>query len=532
MKLKNSFLSLLLLILMVLISFTSCGSADDQYNDITGANIDFKGVWTTSNLTYDYNNDLVSGVIQISFDGTDLQISMPNGGVSKKHPYTRVGNVLTVSDPYPDYDEAHSYLRDVLVSLSFSQGTFSANDLGKLTFLKGIPDYIRFEKISNTPANWPEKEQPENPIYENCRLIKNADGASYYIYKYIPDEGSTVTSITLPSSYQNTPITRIAANAFDSVKDTLVSIVIPEGYTELSDSLFNEFTNLESASLPTTLTSISNRLFYHCSRLTEFTIPESITTIGEYAFYSCRGLSSITIPSSVKEIQSMAFSDCQFVSVNFNEGLEIIGSNAFSNQQITSLELPEGLKSIGANAFRHCYNLESATLPASLEYIEASPFTDCKKLTALTIKSDKYILENGGIYTKDKKKMIEAMPSYSGVFTIPYGVEEINDYAFWITEGITEIVLPNTVKVLGRYSLTSYDVTKIELPESITTIYHGALSELYNLVEPIKIPSTVTYIQNMAIYSYKPDTLYVNKPKGSLAGAPWGADDAEIVWLK
>ena len=47
----------------------------------------------------------------------------------------------------------------------------------------------------------------------------------------------------------------------------------------------------------------------------------------------------------------------------------------------------------------------------------------------------------------------------------------------------------------------------------------------------INIPESVADIGNNAFYLCNAlDTITINKPKDSIAGAPWGAPNATVVW--
>ena len=94
----------------------------------------------------------------------------------------------------------------------------------------------------------------------------------------------------------------------------LLSVVIPDGMTSISDFMFQNCTKLKSVEFPNTLTSIGNRAFQGCP-LESLTLPNALTSIGLYAFGAAK-FTSVTIPASVTTIGNYAFASCaQLVEV-------------------------------------------------------------------------------------------------------------------------------------------------------------------------------------------------------------------------
>ena len=138
------------------------------------------------------------------------------------------------------------------------------------------------------------------------------------------------------------------------------SIVIPEGVTEIGESVFAQCTGLTGITLPDGITEIGAGAFSGCTGLTELTIPESVETIRYCAFMNCSGLKSITVPDGVDMINDSVFAFCT---------------------ALTEVIIPESVTAIGNTAFRGCTALAELTVPGSVTKIGMDAFDRCENLT-------------------------------------------------------------------------------------------------------------------------------------------------------
>ena len=115
--------------------------------------------------------------------------------------------------------------------------------------------------------------------------------------------------------------------------EKIKKVVIGKGITKIGEMAFGGGCNsLTSITIPEGVTEIGKYAFSCCSNLTCITIPESVTKISEMAFGYCLSLASITIPKGVTKIGEMAFVHCpSLASITISEGTTEIGDNAFWN---------------------------------------------------------------------------------------------------------------------------------------------------------------------------------------------------------
>ena len=265
--------------------------------------------------------------------------------------------------------------------------------------------------------------------------------------------------------------------------------IILQGTTSIGNYAFHYCTNLTNITIPNSVTSIGDDAFYICTNLINITIPNSVTSIGYRAFYLCKSLTNITIPDGVISIKNQTFYCCE---------------------SLTRLIIPSSVISIGDYAFHYCTNLTNITIPNSVTSIGNDVFNGCISLTSINVDSnnEKYMSDNGVLYTKDKKILIQYPGKKEGTeYLILQGVESIEDYAFWGCGNLTNIIIPNGVTSIGYsafYRCTS--LTNITIPNSVTSIGDFAFNECTSLTN-IAIPDSVTSIGDHAFY--KCDSLSV-----------------------
>lgn len=98
------------------------------------------------------------------------------------------------------------------------------------------------------------------------------------------------------------------------------------------------FDTLKSVTIENGITEIPPLCFSNCGKITEITIPESVTSIGESAF-SGASLKNLEIPNGVQTIGKAAFSNTRLASVSVPASVTTIGENAFVAQATTNVTL-------------------------------------------------------------------------------------------------------------------------------------------------------------------------------------------------
>ena len=261
-------------------------------------------------------------------------------------------------------------------------------------------------------------------------------------------------------------------------------------------------TDVETFSGPDTLTTIGKYAFYNCQRLQIAEIPTNVIEIGEHCFEYCENLRNITLSSQLTKIGDSTFACCSNIDIiDLPDGIVTIGENAFLGcKRITSVNLPNTLKTIGVLAFSGCASLKSITLPDSLTTIEKMAFFQCISLekiyipasvvrigggpfsynnsTQIQVDENNLIISsiNGDLYYNHNQLFLQYACAKTDIyFEIPEGVVEIGGLSFGGAINLTEIAIPNTIKVIGSYVFLGAN--------NITALYYNGTVADWNNIE-------------------------------------------------
>lgn len=207
-------------------------------------------------------------------------------------------------------------------------------------------------------------------------------------------------------------------------RDSIKSIQISAGITEIGASAFDFCNNLKSVTIPDTVQVIGPFSFY-ATGLESINLPEGITYLGQEAFANTQ-LKSVVIPGSVTFLDD-AFMCCRELSyvrikkdtsVGYTYGGYLFsmctklkniivdpGHSVFSSnngvlyngdtlvsyppgKETQDFTIRDGCVTIYQGAFYGAENLRSVTLPVTLSSVMVSGFWDCPNLNSVTVMND------------------------------------------------------------------------------------------------------------------------------------------------
>ena len=150
-----------------------------------------------------------------------------------------------------------------------------------------------------------------------------------------------------------------------------------------------------------------------------------------------------------------------------------VGHSAFFRcRSLKTVRISNNVASIGANAFYECTSIDNIVIPDSVTSLGSSIFEDCDNLTSVQIDS-----------------------------------EIISSRMFAYCYKLANVTIGNNVKTIGERAFYSCSLTSITIPNSVTSIGNFTFD-----------------------YCKKLKKITINKPQGSISGAPWGATNATVVW--
>ena len=454
------------------------------------------------------------------FEGEDLQWSLENGVLR----ITSVGAMPDyTSSTMPWYDQRESITQVIISDCVSRIGNYAFYDCTNLSSvilnngLQSIGNNAFGRCTSLTSISIPQS------------VTSIGNSAFYY---------TGLTTITIPGSVSN-----MGNGVFSSCR-SLLSAVIENGVTVVSESMFQSCSVLSSVSMPDSIKSIGYGAFRYCTALETITIPKGVTSVDRYAFSSCKNinvdesnttyssisgvlvskdqkklivypggrtdtsystpagvtaieeyafyennkLERVQICSEVTSIGKYAFSGCSLKSLYIYGPVTEMGTSAFSyNRSLTSVTL-SNIKVIGTSAFYKCDVLRGVSIPNSVTSIESGAFQACTYLSAVSL---------GTGVTSIGSSAFSGCSKLSGI-TIPDNVIEIGASAFNSCSALKTATIGNGVTSIGASAFCyCRNLESVSLGNGLKTIGNYAFGYCNNL-NSVNIPSSVTQIGNYA----------------------------------
>jgi len=382
------------------------------------------------------------------------------------------------------------------------------------------------------------------PLHDDTEPTSEEDNGYDTLYSppYSREELEQLTEVTVPEG-----MTGICSGAFRNCKK-LVSVHLPESMQSIYKCAFKGCSALASINLPESVHWIGGQAFKDCVSLEEIYLPEKGCWVekdafsgsglrsvyipdetrlfgntyedesgfGLYAFRNCRNLVSVRLPRDLDWVSG--FEGCTSLrSIRIPQGVTVICESAFRNcTSLVSVEFPEGLELIDRHAFEDCSSLVSADLPKELKRICWDAFKNCTSLVSVslpdTTEADGGVFsgctaladENGFVIVRNE---LHAYTGNASEIVIPEGITAVQPGVFAANETITravipqgiewlatafkdcvnleEVVLPDTLKIIGRVTFSGCDNLKtVVLPAGLETLGSRCFADCKNL-EPV-----------------------------------------------
>ena len=352
-----------------------------------------------------------------------------------------------------------------------------------------MPDY----DIDSNMAPWHEWEEYDY-INESISKVIIEDGVTS-IGNYAFYDCISLKEIEISES-----VTGIGNSAFAYVEG-LEEIEIPSKVVSIGEEAFIGCSNLKRIEIPSNVGSIGSGAFRGCSNLKRIEIPQSVTRISDGMFSGCSGLTEITLLSGVEYIDIYAFEGCTgLTEITIPSGVEYIAMCAFKGcTGLTEITLPPNGTGIDNEAFVGCTGLKMIRIPESMRdtITQVLEYCELSDVNIVTYGDDFWLIYEGKNHVWYRLERNQeggetltiggtgAMPDYgsdetdkapwlewneSGNYTynnriknvvIEEGVTSIGDYAFCGCSGLTEILIPESMRSNIDGAFDGCEISKI-----------------------------------------------------------------------
>ncbi len=261
-------------------------------------------------------------------------------------------------------------------------------------------------------------------------------------------------------------------------------VVVPEEVTDIGTVFMNN-TYIQKVILPEGITQLANYAFYNCTNLAEINIPANVTTIGNYCFDYCGSLSTVIFEgTALTSIGNYSFAfTTSLKAIDLPEGLTTINTAAFNASGIEEIVMPSTLSVIGDGAFYYALALRSVTFNEGLENICREAFYGCSSI--------KEIIIPDSVTSISRYSVTSAGSTSSNYYTFAYctslervvlgsNVTKIGKYTFYGCSSLKEIEWSGVTALYG-YAFAACGFEELTLPEQITFFNTYAFADNVNL---------------------------------------------------
>ena len=306
----------------------------------------------------------------------------------------------------------------------------------------------------------------------------------------------------------------------------------------IKDSAFTSCTGLTEVVIPDTVTDIESYAFRSCTKMTKITLGKNVKSFGKYeaeygaveygtvspVLYSCSELKEIAVAEGNTEFKAIdgVLYGRTTAGIDRGEGGVLItvplayardtltlGSqvkvvlpySVHSSAKLVTVNLNEGLEVIGKAAFYNSKKIKSLTVPASVKQIGASILLNCTGIESFAID------EGNTLYSSDGNLIYRdsAVVMYLGLsenVRIREGIVSINQATFMNSKAIKTLVIADSVTEIGSKAFNGCTgLTSIAIGAGVKDIDPTAFAALSAL-------ESITVSENNPYFKVADNILY------------------------
>jgi len=358
----------------------------------------------------------VTTISDFAFNGNDLtSVIIPEN-------VTRVGNYA--------FDECDKLeIAYIMGSPSIGTNAFAAN--------------TTVANSSITYADWIAAYKNKSSVEEIIIMNDNIANYAYTSSANLNHQFPNLKKVTFAKD-----VTKLANHIFyakPSSLNNLETIVFNGSPKDIGLSAFCY--NMSLTTISGKVKSVSMYSFGYCEKITSIEITDD-SNIDMYAFYDCAKLERVVLPSNLTEIGTYSFRGCT---------------------SLKNITIPSKVTTIASAAFRGCSGLTSITIPSKVSTIDIDAFYGCSNLKTATINSN---LLTSATYTADAN--LADVFRYATNITFGSNVQKIGTHAFNGSPTLAAVNLPEGLTEIGERAFAACPLTKLTLPQSVTTYYDNS----------------------------------------------------------
>ncbi len=420
--------------------------------------IDNSAFYECSNLS---DISFPSGITEIgddAFAGTSWLASQPSGVIYVgSHAIGYAGNKSAVS------------------SITIKSGTKSITS-GAFAHCKNLQK-VSFPDGLKTIGNWAFCDNAKLQSISLPKSVTSIGNAAF-------SSCSSLTKLTVSGS-----VLHLGDSAFSGC-GKLTDVILEQGVQSLGGGAFHGCAKLQTISLPASLISIGAQAFYGCGKLESIKLPGSVAVIGDGAFGECVALKSMTLPAGLFDIGEEVFEGCKKlteIKISSTNQHFSSASGVLYNKNKTQLircpagtalasyAIPNTVTGISYAAFSGCGNLSKLTVPDSVTQISGSAFNGTKWYKNQP---------NGVVYAGKVAYAYKGKLPADRAIQLKAGTVGIADRAFWYTEGLERVTLPDSMVHIGDEAFFAcYSLAAINIPAGVSYIAENAFDYYYYPIE-------------------------------------------------
>ena len=163
----------------------------------------------------------------------------------------------------------------------------------------------------------------------------------------------------------------------------------------------------------------------------------------------------------------------------------VVETFAFDDDGIRTVTIADCVLEIQNKAFIDCERLTSVTVGSGVRKIDTNAFYGSLKIRELVVSEDNPVYKSvdNNLYSKDGKTLLWYAPGRKDTsFTVPDGVTEIGERAFWRIPCLEDVTILEGVTVIGEQAF--YECPALEsvaIPDTVLEMKYGAFCKCTSL---------------------------------------------------